>query len=141
MKLFSIKLAVSQGCPSVVPKLNIHSGSPFPTLYLHRTLMVCVETMFSDSWLLIPWQLTTNERLLGSTIAVMLEVVIQPPSGLTMVRDVTFFSVLSPTIHHISALGLDAAVVHVKGTGSPTRASDGPVTTTCAGETAGRPLI
>lgn len=95
-----------------------------------------MDTIFSESWLLIPWQLTTKERLLGSTIAVMLDVVIQPPSGLTMVREVTFFSVLSPTIHQISARGLDAAVVQVRDTGSPTRASDGPETTTCAGATA-----
>lgn len=78
---------------------------------------------------------------MGSTMAVMLDVVIQPPSGLTIVREVTFFSVLSPTIHQISARGFDGAVVHVIGTGSPTRASEGPETTTWAGETEMEPIM
>lgn len=65
----------------------------------------------------------------------MLEVVIQPPSGDTTVLEVAFLICLPATIHLISAGGLLFAVVHVSGTGSPTRASVGPNIVTCAGET------
>lgn len=76
--------------------------------------------------MLRPWQITTKLRLLGSTTAVIFEVVIQPPSGETTVLDVAFLTCLPPTIHLISAGGLELGVVQVKGTGSPTLASVGP---------------
>ena len=47
--------------------------------YLQSTLTVCVETTFSVSCILSPWQMTTSERLFGSTMAVIFEIVIQPP--------------------------------------------------------------
>lgn len=65
----------------------------------------------------------------------MFEVVIQPPSGDTTVLEVAFLTCLPATIHLISAGGLEFAVVQVRGTGSPTRASVGPDMVTCAGET------
>lgn len=79
--------------------------------------------------------MTTRLFLLGSTTAVMLEVVIQPPSGDTTVLEVAFLTCLPDTIHLISAGGLLLAVVHVIGTGSPTLASVGPEMDTWAGET------
>lgn len=39
-------------------------------VYLHNTFTVCVDTTFSVSCMLSPWQITTSERLLGSTMAV-----------------------------------------------------------------------
>jgi hypothetical protein len=72
----------------------------------------------------------------GSTTAVIFEVVIQPPSGETTVLEVAFLTCLPATIHLISAGGFEFAVVQVKGTGSPTLASVGPDMVTCAGETA-----
>lgn len=47
--------------------------------YLHRTFTVCVDTTFSVSCIFRPWQMTTNERLLGSMTAVIFEMVIHPP--------------------------------------------------------------
>lgn len=105
------------------------------TYHLHKTLIVCVETTFSVSCMLMPWQITTRLLLLGSTMAVMLEVVIQPPSGDTIGLEVAFLTCLPATIHLISAGGLLLAVVHVRGTGSPTLASVGPEIVTWAGET------
>lgn len=57
------------------------------------------------------------------------------PSGLTVVRDVALRICRPPTIHLISAGGFDAAVVHVSGTISPTRASVDPDIETCVGAT------
>lgn len=71
----------------------------------------------------------------------MLDVVIQPPSGDTTVLEVAFRTCLPATIHFISAGGLLFAVVHVKGTGSPTRASVGPEIVTCAGETTEKSIV
>lgn len=85
--------------------------------------------------MLTPWQITTRLLLLGSTTAVIFEVVIQPPSGEMTVLDVAFRTCLPATIHFISAGGLEFAVVQVRGTGSPTRASVGPEIVTWAGET------
>lgn len=79
--------------------------------------------------------MTTKLLRFGSTTAVILDVVIQPPSGETTVRDVAFRTCLPVTIHLISAGGFELAVVQVKGTGSPTRASVGPEIVTCEGET------
>lgn len=73
--------------------------------------------------------------MFGSTVAVMLDVVIHPPSGDTTALDVVFRICLPATIHFISAGGLLFAVVHVNGTGSPTLASVGPEIVTWAGET------
>lgn len=56
----------------------------------------------------------------------ILEVVIHPPSGETIVLDVEFRYCLPATIHLISAGGFEFDVVHVNGTGSPTLASVGP---------------
>ena len=70
--------------------------------------------------------MTTRDRLLGATVAVMLLVVIQPPSGETIVRLVAFLTCLPATSHFISAGGLLLAVVQVRGTESPIRASVGP---------------
>lgn len=103
--------------------------------YSHNTLIVCVETTFSVNCMFKPWQMTTRLLLFGSTTAVILELVIQPPSGETTVLEVAFLTCLPATIHLISAGGLLLAVVHVKGTGSPTLASVGPEIVTCDGET------
>lgn len=104
-------------------------------IYLHNTLIVCVDTTFSVSCMLRPWQITTKLRLLGSTTAVILDVVIHPPSGDTTVLDVALRTCRPATIHLISAGGLEFAVVQVSGTGSPTLASVGPDMVTWAGET------
>lgn len=97
--------------------------------------MVCVETTFSVSCVFKPWQITTRLLRFGSTTAVIFDVVIQPPSGETTVLEVAFLTCLPVTIHLISAGGFEFAVVHVKGTGSPTLASVGPEMVTCEGET------
>lgn len=47
--------------------------------YLQSTLIVWVETTFSVSCIFNPWQITTRERLLGSTTVVIFELVVQPP--------------------------------------------------------------
>lgn len=57
------------------------------------------------------------------------------PSGDTTVLDVAFLACRPEIIHFISAGGLDGAVVHCNGTGSPTLASDGPEMETCNGAT------
>jgi hypothetical protein len=88
--------------------------------------MVWVLTIFSVSCMLMPWHITTSDLLLGVTTAVMLEVVIQPPSGDTTVRLVAFRICLPATSHLITAGGLLLAVVHVRGTESPILASVGP---------------
>lgn len=82
--------------------------------------------------------MTTRLLLLGSTTAVMLDVVIHPPSGETTVLEVAFLTCLPATIHFISAGGFELAVVHVRGTGSPTLASVGPDIVTWDGETVKR---
>lgn len=46
---------------------------------LQSILTFVVETTFSVSCILRPWHITTNDRLFGSTTAVMFDVVIQPP--------------------------------------------------------------
>lgn len=51
----------------------------FIGFYLHNTFTVWVETTFSVSCILRPWQITTNDRLFGSTTAVVFDVVIHPP--------------------------------------------------------------
>lgn len=79
--------------------------------------------------------MTTTLLLFGSTRAVMFEVVIQPPSGDTMVFEVAFRTCLPVTIHFISAGGLEFPVVQVRGTMSPTLASVAPVIVTRDGET------
>lgn len=79
--------------------------------------------------------MTTKLLRLGSTTAVILDVVIQPPSGETTVREVAFLTCRPATIHLISAGGFELAVVQVRGTGSPTLASVGPDIVTWAGET------
>lgn len=67
--------------------------------------------------------------------AVVLEVVIQPPSGADTVRCVALRTCLPPMAHFMSAGGLLAWVVHVRGTVSPNRASVGPLIVTCEGAT------
>lgn len=94
-----------------------------------------VETTFSVNCIFKPWQITTRFFLFGSTTAVILDVVIHPPSGDTTVLEVALRICLPATIHFISAGGLLFAVVHVNGTGSRTLASVGPEIVTCAGET------
>lgn len=79
--------------------------------------------------------MTTTLLLFGSTIAVIFEVVIQPPSGDTIVFEVAFLTCLPVTIHLISAGGFELPVLQVKGTTSPTLASVGPVIVTREGET------
>lgn len=51
----------------------------YTLLYLHKTLIVCVDTTFSVSCIFNPWHTTTSERLCGSIVAVMFDIVIQPP--------------------------------------------------------------
>lgn len=58
------------------------------------------------------------------------------PSGETTVLETASLICRPPIIHLISAGGLDGAVVHCNGTGSPTRASDGPEMVTWVGATA-----
>lgn len=70
--------------------------------------------------------MTTNDLRFGMTDTVIFEVVIEPPSGERDVLYVPFRKCLPLTIHLISAGGLLLAVVHVKGTSSPTLASVGP---------------
>lgn len=94
-----------------------------------------MPSTFSVSCIFSPWQRTTKDFLWGSTIAVIFEVDNQPPSGEITVRLVEFRSCRPPTVHLISAGGLDGAVVHWRGTGSPTRASVGPLIDTCEGAT------
>lgn len=77
----------------------------------------------------------------GSTTAVMLDVVIHPPSGDTIVLAVAFLTCLPATIHLISAGGLELEVVQVRGTGSPTLASVGPEIVTWAGGTGKRYVL
>lgn len=101
----------------------------------HKTLMVWVLTTFSVSCMLSPWQMTTRDRLLGPTFAVMFDDVTHPPSGETTVRPVAFRTWRPFTIHLISAGGLLLAVAQTSGTESPTRASVGPVMVTCDGAT------
>lgn len=40
---------------------------------------VCVDTTFSVSCIFNPWHTTTNDRLFGSTTAVMFDIVTHPP--------------------------------------------------------------
>lgn len=79
--------------------------------------------------------MTTTLLLLGSTRAVIFDVVIQPPSGDTIVLEVALRTCRPVTIHFISAGGFEFPVVQVRGTTSPTLASVGPVIVTRAGET------
>lgn len=55
-------------------KVNIKKNE-----YLRKILTVCVATAFSANCMLIPWHKTTRDRLFGSIVAVMFDVVIQPP--------------------------------------------------------------
>ena len=105
--------------------------------YLLCTLMVRVPTTFSVSCMLTPWQMTTKDRLSAGTMAVTLLVVIQPPSGDTMERDVVLagFTFWPSICHFTSAAGFELAVVHVSGTWSPARASVDPEMVTWVGAT------
>lgn len=79
--------------------------------------------------------MTTRDRCSGAITAVVFDVVTQPPSGAVTVRWVAFLTCRPPIVHFISAGGLLLAVVHVKGTASPTLASVGPEMVTWAGAT------
>lgn len=51
----------------------------FSFINLHKMFTVCVDTTFSVSCIFNPWHTTTNDRLFGSTTAVMFDIVTHPP--------------------------------------------------------------
>lgn len=51
-----------------------------------------VETTFSVSCILRPWQITTNDRLFGSTTVVTFDVVIHPPVSVWVFGVIPMFS-------------------------------------------------
>lgn len=99
------------------------------------TLIVCVFIVYSASFEFIALQITTT--LLASLLIlnVIFEVVMEPPFCAKYVFELVLLNSIPPTVHLISAGGLELSVAHVIVTLSLALASVGPAIVTVAGRT------